>query len=348
MISFGHGRFKAHGMSHSPDGLKIPPQLARLVLEVLAEQGVSSAQVLRNTGIRPVMLQRDEGYLSYQQMVALIENGLALTSTPQLGLLVGCRENISTWGVLGYAIMSCATFREAFDIGIRFHLTAAGMMLLDTQLEGDRIKIQLESPCPLGAALPFCVEEMMAGIVTVGSMLGPTNLTPLEISLSYSKPAYASKYREIFRCPIHYDQPVNALWITPPGDTPLVHSDPITAKICLKLVEQLLEKHSSEENFILEVRRILLRAPGQFPDMEAVAVELGMSSRTLRRKLEELATSFKGQLDDVRRQLAIEYLQNSHLHLEDIAALLGYTELTNFRRAFKLWTGHPPSYYRSA
>ncbi len=66
------------------------------------------------------------------------------------------------------------------------------------------------------------------------------------------------------------------------------------------------------------------------------------------RQLGELETSFKEVFDDVRRQLAVDYLQTSKLNLEDISALLGYTELTNFRRAFKLWTGHPPSYYRSS
>ena len=153
------------------DNLMIPPQLAGLILEVLHEQGVSSAQALRDTGIRPVLLQRDDTYFSYRQMLALIENAQALSSTPWLGMLVGARENIGTWGVLGYAIMSCATFRESFDIGMRFHRTAAGMMLMSAREEADRMVIQMETPCPLGAALPFCVEETVAGIVAVSSLL---------------------------------------------------------------------------------------------------------------------------------------------------------------------------------
>ena len=208
--------------------------------------------------------------------------------------------------------------------------------------------IHLDSPCELGAALPFCVEETISGICTVSAMLLQTRFHPLEINLSYAKPAYAQKYREKFQCPVHYNQPANSFWVNNPGDTPLQHSNPITAKISLKLVEQLLERHSSDEDFILELRRILLRSPGQFPDMEGVADELAMSSRTLRRRLDELGTSFKVVLDDVRKHLAIDYLQTSKLNLEDISALLGYTEQTNFRRAFKQWTGYPPGHYRRA
>ena len=265
-------------MDDSLDSLKIPPQLAGLILDVLKEQGVASVQVLRNTGIRPVLLERDDSYFSYKQMLALIENALTLTKTPELGLMVGSRENISTWGVLGYAIMSCATYRESFDIGMRFHRTAAGMMLLSTRGEGDRLKIQMDSPCPLGAALPFCVEEMIAGIITVSAMILQRKYLPLEVSLTYPRPEYSQQYREIFRCPIHFDQPINAFWIQTPDDMPLAHSDPITARISLKLVEQMLERHSSDADFVLEVRRILLRSPGQFPDMESVADELDMSS----------------------------------------------------------------------
>ncbi len=328
------------------DNFTLPPQLAGLIIEVLEEQGVSRTRVLHNTGIRPVLLERDDTYLTYQQMLTLIENSLGLSNISGLGLTVGSRENISTLGLLGYAIMSCATYREGFDIGLRYYRAAAGMMLLSTTEEEGQIKIQMESPCPLGIALPFCVEETIAGTLAIGSLLLQKKACPLKVSLTYCKPEYAQKYQEMFDCPILYNQPINALWITPPDDTPLQHSDPISAQITVKLVEEMLEKQSNEHDFVINVRRILLRSPGQFPDMESVAQELGMSSRTLRRQLNELETSFKLIFDDVRRQLAIDYLKNSKLMLEEISALLGYTELTNFRRAFKLWTGHPPSYYR--
>jgi AraC-like DNA-binding protein len=335
-------------MTDNLDSLEISPQLAGLILDVVREQGVSDSLVLRDTGIRPVLLALGDTYLSYRQMLALIKNSLALSRTPELGVLVGSQENISTWGVLGYAIMSSATYREAFSVGLKFHRTAPGMMSMSAREEGDRVMIRLDSPCPLGSALPFCVEEMIMGIITVSSMVVQRRIHPVEICLSYPKPTYSHRYRKFFRCPIHYGQPINAFWIATPDDTPLPHSDPITARINLRLVEQMLARHSREENLILDVRRILLRTPGQFPDMEAVAAELAMSSRTLRRKLGELGGNFSSVIDDVRRQLAVDYLQNSSLTLDDISTLLGYTEPTNFRRAFKQWTGHPPSHYRPA
>ncbi len=324
----------------------LPPQLAGLILTVAEEMGVSRGDMLSSTSIRPVLLSQEGTYLSFRQMIRLIQNALRLTNIPWLGLLVGARENISTWGVLGYAVMSCATHREAMEVGLKFHRVAASLMGLRAEEDGERVCVNLETLVPLGKVLPFCVEETIQGICAVNSILIGRPVRPLEVSLTYSKPDYADKLEEYFRCPIHYEQVKNAFWSKTAKETPMQHSDPISARMCLTLVEQMLERHSSEDDFILKVRQILLRSPGMFPDMEAVAEELGMSSRTVRRKLGDLNTSFKAVLDNVKKNLALDYLQNSILTLDRIAGFLGYTETTNFRRAFKQWTGYPPSYYR--
>jgi AraC-like DNA-binding protein len=82
--------------------------------------------------------------------------------------------------------------------------------------------------------------------------------------------------------------------------------------------------------------------------MEQVADKLNMSSRTLRRSLNTENTSFQTIADAVRHDMACRYLQNSQLSLDDIAHLVGFTETTNFRRAFKRWQGTPPASYRRA
>lgn len=333
-------------MTPTINGLKFPPQLAALILKILSEQGVNKTQLLKGTNINRAFLEHENDYVSYKQMLTLIENSLALTTTPELGLLVGCRENVGTWGVLGHAIMSCATYHQGFELGIRYHLAAPSMMLLDFQEEACSIKIKMTSPCSLGSMLPFCVEETVAGLSAVGSTLVGKDIKPLALSFTYSKPDYSAEYENLFDCPIAFDQPANIILMAAPDKTPLLYSDPITAKICFKYLKELFIKHQNIDVLELELRRILLRTPKEFPDMEAVAAELGMHSRTLRRKLNSLGTSFRYIMNDVRKQLALEYLQTSSLHLEDIAELLGYTELSNFRRAFKLWTGKLPSFYR--
>ena len=74
---------------------------------------------------------------------------------------------------------------------------------------------------------------------------------------------------------------------------------------------------------------------------------LAMSGRTLRRQLSALGSSYRQLLDQVRSDLARQYLENSNMSVEQVAQLLGYTETTNFRRAFKRWLGVSPRDYRT-
>ena len=95
-----------------------------------------------------------------------------------------------------------------------------------------------------------------------------------------------------------------------------------------------------------DIHRILVEHPGRFPDIDAMAVELGMNERTLRRKLEAENTSYRQILADVRQRLAIEYLRKTQLTNEEIATQLGYSDAANFRHAFMRWTQKHPSDFR--
>ena len=131
-----------------------------------------------------------------------------------------------------------------------------------------------------------------------------------------------------------------------PTDKPLKTSDPIMAQTCLKMVQDVIEQHRGEPEFIQRMQEILLERPGEIPDLNEASDRLSVSSRTLRRRLAELGTSFKEITQEVRRDLALDYLKSTNLNIDQISHLLGYTETTNFRRAFKQWTGKPPSAFR--
>ena len=87
----------------------MPPQIASLILLVLEELGVRRSEALATTGMDEKALGDADHRISYRDMLTLIERALALAPLPGLGLRVGHRENIGTWGALGYAVMSCAS-----------------------------------------------------------------------------------------------------------------------------------------------------------------------------------------------------------------------------------------------
>ena len=96
-----------------------------------------------------------------------------------------------------------------------------------------------------------------------------------------------------------------------------------------------------------EVRRMVLGARGKFPGIETAARRLNVSERTLRRRLSEEGVSYRGIVDDVRSYLAREYLRETPLCVADVASLLGFDDVANFRRAFRKWNGCAPQDFRS-
>ena len=102
-------------------------------------------------------------------------------------------------------------------------------------------------------------------------------------------------------------------------------------------------RRSQTENTLAAVRRLLIQSAGAFLQISDVADRLHVTERTLRRRLQHEATSFRAICDEVRNVLARQYLANTSLHMADIAGLLNYTEAVNFRRAFIRWNGMTPS-----
>ena len=90
----------------------------------------------------------------------------------------------------------------------------------------------------------------------------------------------------------------------------------------------------------------MLARPGFFPDIDYVAEKLGMSTRTLRRRLKEEGSNYRALLDEIRFGLAKEYLGETNLPMEEICGLLGYSESGNFSHAFRRWSGQSPRDWR--
>ncbi len=125
-------------------------------------------------------------------------------------------------------------------------------------------------------------------------------------------------------------------------DRPLAGAHPQAAHLCEEQCQRLLAKRSQHGGLAGRIRAVLLERPGRLPDMEQVAAGLNMSSRTLRRRLDEEGSNFRLLLDEVRQALAEELLATGGLTLEEIAERLGYGEVSNFIHAFKRWKGVAP------
>jgi AraC-like DNA-binding protein len=144
---------------------------------------------------------------------------------------------------------------------------------------------------------------------------------------------------------IRFDRPNHRL-VFPASelDIPLVTADPVATRLAREQCER--ELAALVDAGVPGRVRAAITAGGDAPSLPEIARELRMSPRTLKRKLAEHGTTFSAIRDDMRRQRALLLLDNRALSIGEIAAKLGYSELPNFTRAFRKWTGVTPIAYR--
>jgi AraC-like DNA-binding protein len=338
-------------VSDSREGLDIwtvPAINVLLMRESLLAEGVSEMELLRDTGISPKHIKNNDSLLTFEQVRAFTANAARLTSKPGLGLRIGRAESPADWGVLGYAMLSCANIAEVINAVLSFHRTAGSLVDVLFTVEDELAILDLVPVRPLRDALPCVMEEHMSATHSALEMLTGTDMPMVQLNLSFARPDYHRQYGELFNCPILFDQPKNQLVFRSSFlEFSVVRSNKFSAKLARQICAEQLARQSPEPDIVQQVRYLILLQGSDFPDIEAVSDRLGITSRTLRNRLGRHGTSFQVLLDDTRSQLAISYLQSSLMRLDEIATLLGYSDRSNFRRAFKKWTGKLPRDFRS-
>jgi AraC-like DNA-binding protein len=264
------------------------------------------------------------------------------------------RVHITHFGLYGYALLTSLTPRGAIAFALQYRALASPLVGLRFRVDGPEAVWTLDDDEIIGTRPSpelrrFLVDMQLGTLLSLHRDLLGTALTPTRLHLAHPTPPHARAYGERLGCPVTFDRPAtelrfDAAWL----DHPLALGNPITEAVVRRTCDELLGQLRDTEGTAAQVSAALMRAPGQFPDIEAVAAQLHTSSRTLRRRLRAEDTSFQRVLDDVRCRLALEYLQNTSMGTDRIAAALGFSDTANFRHAFKRWTGRSPGAFRTA
>jgi AraC-like DNA-binding protein len=342
------------------DGLhtrRYPPSRIGAMLQAGADIGLAADELLRDTGLDEVAVRDPQVRTSIQQYVQVGRNAVRLRPESEFGLRVGARLHMSSYGMYGYALLCAETLRHVLDTGARYRPLTGAVMSLRWFERNDRAvlsfpsmeEVQIERP---GLALDAAEYRLFLEILAMGLVVGIVDImgswcTPALTEFALPPPPYAKAAATALGCPVRFDQPVSELhypraWL----DRAPQLANPIAAAQMSDTCAQMLGQLQRAEGMSHRVCEELTRTPGRFPDMEAVANTLCMTSRSLRRKLEAEGTSYQALLDGVRQSLARDYLNNSFLGIDDIAAALGFSDAPAFRHAFKRWTGSTPAAFR--
>jgi AraC-like DNA-binding protein len=194
-------------------------------------------------------------------------------------------------------------------------------------------------------------EFSLALAVRLARQATDTSFAPVEVDFAHRPPESLVEHRQFFRARLQFGQPANRILIArADADRALRGKDPALVGVVRRRLDRLLaERPPDGDSTSAAVRRLLLEALdlGE-PAAAAVARELGMSPRTLNRRLRAEGTWFRGILDAVRGERATALLSDPSVGIGEIAFVLGYSEPTAFHRSFKRWTGQTPLAFRRA
>lgn len=322
----------------------LPAAYALEVVELAGRLGVPDDALLRGVVSRAT-LHDPAARVSLDQCAELVTRAHALTGEPALALYMGMQMRLSSHGFLGFAAMTAGTVREAIDLAVRFAATRTTALALSFHVEGETASLVIEERATLGtlrefAVIALIVEVWQAGNALTGKPLGGA------AECAFPAPAYIAKV-PMLQGLVRFAMPSNRLVFSASFlDLPLRTADPVAMQLAREQCERQLAA-LVDAGFPGRVRAAIVGdGKAGFRALPDVARRLHVSTRTLKRRLAAAGTTFSALLDDERRQRALLLLEDRALSIGEIAARLGYTELPNFTRAFKRWTGATPVAFR--
>ncbi|MCB1704097.1 MAG: AraC family transcriptional regulator [Halioglobus sp.] len=322
-------------------------QKIRYYLSKLEPEGYAAEDILRGTGVDLDTVDDAATQLSPVQYQRLISNILELTADAHIGLQLGSRYSLGDLGVLGYAVLSSKTVKLAGDVMNRYNELNEKVLTLESYAHGDRWCVELREIFPLGALRQFAVEEYVARIQAILSQLinGPAGL--VELHFSFPQPASLQQYQALFDCPCFFDRPKDLIYMDQSVlDKPISFANETVNRICEDQCSKLVQELTGSRGLADRIMRFLYRNPGLIPNTDEMAGKMNMSTRSLRSKLQQEGTTYQAVLDEARKNIAIEWLENTDITPKEIGFMLGYSDVGNFRRAFRSWTNKKVSDFR--
>ncbi|AXQ29813.1 AraC family transcriptional regulator [Solimonas sp. K1W22B-7] len=330
------------------DSAHFHPQMLYELARAVADLGQDPARICMGLGLTVEDLEDPHCRVSYRQANLLIHRAIQLFPGVGLGLESGRRNTLGTIGILGLAMSLSRTMQDAIGLYLKYEVLSGGIVNTSVELEGANVVFVHALRFPAPEIEIFLIEEAFSSAVQFGRGLMGPDFRILQVEFSYPAPSYVATYEPIFQAPLRFGcrqsrvvMPASLLEYRLP-----LHN-PLTLKQAMQVVQAETAAYSVKEDLCQSVETAIYKALKEGPRIEAISGQLNMSSRTLRRRLADSNIAFEDLLDNARKTRALSLLTHSDLPVDDIAVEIGYNNPSNFRRAFRRWTGVAPTFYRS-
>lgn len=320
-----------------------------------ANYGANKKLLAAVTGFTLEELDDGERWVDLPQAQNVWAKAVELTQQPQLGLLIGRSSNPHVIGLLGYLMESCPNMGQAFELLTRFNPLFGNMFSYHHERRKSRFSVIYEPHPEWWTLYPDtarqAIETSMSRTLSLIYRFTGKRIWPLGVTFRYAAPEKGDLglYRSILQTEPSFSSGENrldfdlSLTELPVASHNFTLYQEFRALAEAKLADMQRKKVVKVSE---QVKNILLSAlDQQLPSIDQTAEQLQCSTRTLQRRLREEGTSFHTILEEIRKELAIRFVNKRQNKLSEIARFLGYSDPRVFRRAFKRWTGVSPTAY---
>ena len=325
---------------------------ARILFRHLRLNEANCQSYFEGTNVSYEELMTLDGTIARDDLARIYRNVLAISDIHDLGLSVGTQLHLSTHGPLGVATFSGPDLRTGLTLLAKYGHTRTDFFNITVSEYPQGMRVSFTETFNLDDLRVFVTESVLIGLFSAINCFVGVGQFKGQVHFAYPKPGYWQKYHDHFGDNIKFDQqatdiivPESSLSMPSPVADPGMHQEAVA--ICERQLKEIKAGEAGEPVFSTEevVSKLIYENPGRIWTLSEVAAKLNISPRTLIRKLESEGTKFQIIRDELAKKQVANYLIDANLSVESIGHLMGFSDVSSFRRSFKRWFGETPSQY---
>jgi AraC-like DNA-binding protein len=325
----------------------VPAASARAILAGFAAVGLDATALRRAAGIGEAELSAPDGILPGEAFARLWQEAFRRAPREELPTEAGLAIPFGAFGALDYLAGSSPTVEAAFH-SLRSHFRQVAHIHLEIERTSTGADVRLVNPEPFPG---LEISDEMTLAIFVGRFRGDAAapFRPSSVRLTRSLPRAPTRHEALLGAPVTFGCSVSGLEIPLAAWTaPMRRADPALQETLRQLASRL-DLGAPGDDLELAIRaRLRTLLPEGKADAASIARTLGLSERTLGRRLQEIGKTWRGVLDAFREAEAERLLSSGRAELSDVAFRLGFSDQTAWNRAFKRWKGTSPTEWRAA
>jgi len=316
----------------------------KAIQKALEKAGCDSKSLIEQAGLDLQALNDPDARYSLKQTAHLWKLATEATQDSCFGLKVANQVNQHTFHILGHSLATSITLKELFLRIIRYFRLVTDIPELEFYEKNQNHYFVIHVP---DEVQPESIDAFISVFIRSSRALQGSLFSPLRIELRRSEPVDIETYRNILKAPLVFNAPKDMIvFDTASIELPLEGANPLLSREYDEIIMRYLARFDKENiQARIKVKIIENLAAGEIQQQE-IAKSLGLSTRSLQRKLSLENTTYSEILDNTRQELAISYVNNNTYSITEIAYILGFTDVSSFTRAFRRWTGLSPLHYR--